>query len=297
MINADFWLPHQLGYGFTPTRRGDTYEAIDPLKLNLSDKKVLITGGARGIGREIALSYAKAGASGIAILDILDCTPAVESDLQQAAVAAGHPGPDVLSLVLDVTDLAAVTRAAQTVRARLGAVDILVNNAGYLDPYTKLGESNPDQWWRSWEVNVRGVYLMTRMFLPLVLQSTDKTIVVISSVGAHHTMLGGSGYETTKLAVLKINNYLMLEYGSQGLLAYAVAPGGVNTEMAKDFPRRDLLTDTPRMVADTITFLTQERREWLAARYIDSRWDMTEMLEKREAIIDKDLLKVKLQVV
>ena len=197
---------------------------------------------------------------------------------------------------MDITDLAAVQRAAAEVKCKFGALDILVNNAGYLDPYAKLSESDPEQWWRSWEVNVKGVYLMTRTFLPLILQSNDKTIIVISSVGAHHTMPGGSGYETTKLAVLKINNYLMAEYGDQELLVYAVAPGGVNTDMAKDFPRRDLLTDTPRMVADTITFLTQERREWLAARYVDSRWDMVEMLERKEEIVEKDLLKVKLQV-
>lgn len=199
-------------------------------------------------------------------------------------------------MIVDITDPVAVATAAEKVRARFGVLDILVNNAGYLDPYTKLGDSKPEQWWRSWEVNVKGVYLMTRAFLPMILQSKDKTAIVISSVGAHHTMAGGSGYETTKLAVLKINNYLMLEYGSEGLLAYAVAPGGVNTDMAKDFPERHLLTDTPRMVADTITFLTQERREWLAARYVDSRWDMSEMLQKKDMIIEKDLLKVKLQV-
>jgi NAD(P)-dependent dehydrogenase (short-subunit alcohol dehydrogenase family) len=262
----------------------------------MSGKKVLVTGGARGIGREIALSYAKAGVSAIAVLDLLDT--GVETDLKQAARIAGHPEPATVQLAVDVTDVSAVTHAAETIKSRFGTLNILVNNAGYLDPYTKLGDSNPEQWWRSWEVNVKGTYLVTRAFLPMVLASTDKTILVISSVGAHHTMEGGSGYETTKLAVLKINNYLMLEYGQQGLLAYAVAPGGVKTDMAAGFPQRflNLLTDTPRMVADTITWLTQERREWLAARYVDSRWDMLEMLEKKDVIIGKDLLKVRMQV-
>jgi NAD(P)-dependent dehydrogenase (short-subunit alcohol dehydrogenase family) len=287
------------GYGFTATRRYDTYDAIDPLKLNLSGKKVLITGGARGIGREIARSYAKAGASAIAILDILDSTATVENDLKQTATVAGYPEPQTIALTVDITDPAAVTRAAESIGSRFGALDILINNAGYLNPYARLGDSDPTEWWRSWEVNVKGPYLVTRAFLPLILQSTDKTVLVISSVGAHHTMPGGSGYETTKLAVLKINNYLMAEYGSPqdgGLLAYAVAPGGVKTDMAKHFERHDLLTDSPRMVADTIVFLTRERREWLAARYVDARWDMMEMLEKRDVIVERDLLKVKLQV-
>lgn len=257
-----------------------------------------MTGAARGIGREIALSYAKAGASAIAILDILDSAP-VLPELLDAAKAAGRSPPDVLNVSVDLTDIAAVQRAAVTVQDRFQTVDILVNNAGYLNPYTPLGESDPDRWWRSWEVNVKGVYLVTRSLLPLVLASRDKTVVVLSSVGALHTMPGGSGYETTKLAVLKINNYLMAEYGQQqGLLVYAVAPGGVKTEMAADFPEEffHLLTDTPRLPADTIVFLTKERREWLAARYVDSRWDMDELLAKRDVIVERDLLKVKLQV-
>lgn len=294
MRQSSYYL---IGYGFTPTQRNDTYAAIDPLILDLSGKKVLITGAARGLGREMALSYAKAGASGIAILDLLDST-SVEKELFEAAKVAGRSQPDIIRLTVDVTNLAAVECAVEKVQSRFGTLDVLVNNAGYLAPYTPLGDSDPDKWWRSWEVNVKGVYLMTRCFLPLILQSQDKTMIVLSSVGAHHTMPGGSGYETTKLAVLKINNYLMAEYGSQGLLAYAVAPGGVKTDMANGFPPQfyHLLTDTPRMVADTITFLTQERREWLAARYVDSRWDMTEFLEKKDAIIKDDLLKVKLRV-
>jgi NAD(P)-dependent dehydrogenase (short-subunit alcohol dehydrogenase family) len=167
-----------------------------------------------------------------------------------------------------------------------------------MHPYSNIGDTDPDRWWRAWEVNVKGTYLMTRTFLPMILASKDRTIIVMSSIGALHTLPGGSGYETTKLAVLKLNNYLMAEYGSQGLLAYGVAPGGIHTDMAVDFPAHlyDLLTDTPQMVADTITFLTKERREWLAARYVDSRWDMTQMLERQGEIIEKDLLKVKLQV-
>ncbi|KAF2429040.1 short chain dehydrogenase reductase [Tothia fuscella] len=285
------------GYGFTPTTHNDTYAAIDPERLNLSGKKVLITGAARGIGREIALSYAKAGASAIGILDLLDSTP-VEKELLEAAKAAGRPTPDVASLRVDVTSATSVARAVQILRSKFGSLDVLITNAGYLTPYTSLGDSDPDKWWRSWEVNVKGVYLMTRYFLPLVLKSQDKTIIVLSSVGAHHTMPGVSAYETTKLAVLKINNYLNTEYGSQGLLAYAVAPGGVRTDMANGFPSEfhHLLSDTPQMVADTMTFLTQTRLEWLAGRYVDSRWDMPELLGKKDSIIKGNLLTIQMRV-
>ena len=263
----------------------------------MSGKNVLITGAARGLGREIALSYAEAGASGIALLDLLDCS-AVEPALLKAAKTSGRSPPNVIRLQLDITKLAEVEGAVQTVKTKFGTLDILINNAGYLNPYTPLGDSDPELWWRAWEVNVKGVYLMTRCFLPLVLDSRDKTIVVMSSVGAHHTIPGGSSYETTKLAVLKVNNYLMEEYGSRGLLVYAVAPGGVNTDMANGFPAESmhLLTDTPRLVADTMTFLTAERREWLAARYVDSRWDMSELVARKEDVVKNNLLKVQMRV-
>lgn len=263
-----------------------------------SGKNVLITGASRGLGREMVLSYAKGGASGIAILDILDSTN-VEKDILETAIEAGRSLPKVVCLKVDITDAASVESALETVASEFGSLDILVNNAGYGSRYVPVTESDPEKWWRNFEVNVKGVYLMVRSFLPLVLKGQDKTIIVLSSIGAHHVVAGGSGYEPTKLTVLKFNEYLMAEYGSQGLLVYAIAPGGVLTDMSSDaFPAHlhHLLPDTPRLVADTLTFLTRERRGWLASRYVDSKWDMEEFLAKKDVIIKEDLLKVRLRV-
>ncbi|MCJ1472172.1 hypothetical protein MMC13_000819 [Lambiella insularis] len=283
------------GFGFVPTRRTDTYPAIDPLKADLTGRNVLITGAARGLGKAMATSYAKAGASGIAILDVLDPS-AAERDLLEAAKAAGRRTPKILSLVADVTDRSSVAAAVKTVQAEFDVLDILINNAGYVGAYDPLGDSDPDKWWRVWEVNVKGPYLMTRGFLALLLKSRDKTAIVISSIGAHVVVPGGSAYETTKYTVLRINHYLTDEYGSKGLLAYAVAPGGVKTEMTTGFAFQDRLTDTPEMVADTLVFLTKERREWLARRYVDARWDMEELVKRKEEITERNLLTVRMAV-
>ena len=222
----------------------------------------------------------------------------IDQEIVDAATGAGRVRPDVIKMKCDITELGEVKDLAQTIRRKWGSLDVVINNAGYLAPYESLGDSDPEKWWRNFEVNVKGVYMITKLLLPLVLESEDKTLIVMSSVGALHTLPGGSGYETTKLAVLKINDYLMAEYGSQGLLAYAVAPGGVKTVMAQGFPDelQHWLSDTPQLVADTITFLTRERRTWLAARYVDSRWDMMEMLKRKEEIVERDLLKVKLRI-
>lgn len=243
------------------------------------------------------MSFAKSGASGIALLDLLDVATTA-GDVVEAAKEAGRPPPEVIQLTTDLTQFALVQQAVDLVASKWDTVDILINNAGYLAPYESLGSSEPEKWWRNFEVNVKGVYLMTRTFLPLLVKSKDKTILVLSSVGAHHTLPGGSGYETSKLAVLKLNSYLMAEYGHEGLLAYAVVPGGVKTDMISGFPQQfhHLLSDTPRMVADTIVFLTKERRQWLAARYVDSRWDMPELLAKKDEIVERDLLKIGLRI-
>ncbi|KAJ9602580.1 hypothetical protein H2200_012773 [Cladophialophora chaetospira] len=283
------------GHGFVPTQRNDTYPFIDPLKSNFADQNVLITGSARGLGKQMALSYAKAGASGIALLDILDAEP-VRSEILEAAKTAGHPEPKFISVKVDVTSEQSVTEAFKTVSAKFDSLDFVINNAGTLAGYIPLVKSEPSKWWRDWEVNVKGPYLISRAFMPLVLKGKQKTFVVVSSVGAHFTLPGGSAYESSKLAVLKLNYYLNVEHESDGVLAYAIAPGGVFTAMASTFPveLHDRLTDTPYMVADTLVFLTRERREWLANRYIDSRWDMEELMAKKEEIVQKDLLKVRM---
>ncbi len=129
----------------------------------------------------------------------------------------------------------------------MGKVDILINNAGYLEQLAHIDSSDPEGWWKTWEVNVKGVYLMTKFFLPLLLKSDLKTVVVVSSVGAHITMPGMSAYQTTKLAVLRLNDFLMAEYGEKGLLAFGVHPG---VSCLTQFEQRSvvmcMLTDTGR---------------------------------------------------
>lgn len=85
--------------------------------------------------------------------------------------------------------------------------------------------------------NVRGPYLVTRSFLPLLLKDGDKQIINLSSIGAHRTRTGMSGYQPSKLAIIRFSEFINAEYGEQGVLSYAVHPGGVMTEMARAMPR------------------------------------------------------------
>ena len=256
-------LTSPLGYDFVPTRRHDTYAQIDPLKADLSGKVVVITGASKGIGKATAISYAKAGASGIAILARSDLT-SLEGELLEAAKQAGRAQPKIVRLTADITNRNEVEQAASEVAATFGQVDILINNAGTLEGFVPLAESDPDAWWWTFEVNVKGVYLTTRSFLPLVLKSQAKTVILISSIGAHLVAPGASSYQMTKLAILRLGSFLMVDYGQQGLLAYSIHPGGVPTELGLNMPKHmhAVLGDKAELAADALVFLTKERQEW-----------------------------------
>jgi NAD(P)-dependent dehydrogenase (short-subunit alcohol dehydrogenase family) len=88
-------------------------------------------------------------------------------------------------LKLDVTDRDEVDAAVKAVSAAFGGrLDVLVNNAGYLSAFAGIPDSDPDEWWRDWEVNVKGLYLVTHAFWLLLLKSNLKLIINMASIGA-----------------------------------------------------------------------------------------------------------------
>ncbi|MCJ1318032.1 hypothetical protein MMC15_003359 [Xylographa vitiligo] len=290
--------PDPTGRGFTPTNHHDTYPYISPTALSLHGRHVFITGASKGIGRATAISYARAGVSALA-LSARSSLSSVETDVASAAKAAGHSPPKVFTYEMDVTSRESIESVATHAAHDLGRrLDILINNAGYLEIFTPIVDSDPDEWWKTWTVNMRGPYLVTRAFLPLMLMGGDKTIVNLSSVGAHGKRPGASGYQTSKLAVCRFTEFIGAEYGAEGVLAFAVHPGGVMTELSANMPKHThgILIDTLEMAGDTIAFLTGEKRMWLAGRYISCNWDMEEFLKMEKDIVGKDLLKFRMAV-
>ncbi|GAB7349633.1 hypothetical protein MBLNU459_g0313t3 [Dothideomycetes sp. NU459] len=286
------------GLNFTATIHKDTYPYISHTGANLSGKSVFITGASRGIGKETALSFAKAGASKIA-LGARSSLSALETELQEEAKKAGHAAPKVLSVKLDVTSAKSVEDAAKQVQGAFGGLDILMNNAGYLESLKPITEGDPDDWWKTYEINIKGPYLCTRSFLPLLLNTKGglKTIVNTSSIGAHVISPGLSGYQSTKLALLRVAEFTQEEYKDQGILCYCIHPGGVKTDLATALPQQAIdewLIDEPQLAADTVVWLTKERREWLGGRYVSVTWDMEELLGKKDEIVKGDLLKVRM---
>ncbi|KAJ9149038.1 Short chain dehydrogenase family protein [Pleurostoma richardsiae] len=297
MSQKDFtsWM---LVNDFVGKQYHDTYPAISPTSANLSGTSVLITGASKGCGRVAASRFAMAGASRIAVA-ARSSLSAVEEEVKKAAAAAGHPAPQVLALQLDVTSEESVAAAREAVEAAFGgSLDMLVNNAGYLEEWKAVGESDPAEWWRSWEVNVKGTYLMCRHFMPLVLASKGKTIVNLTSAGAHNTNHGASAYQGSKFAICRFTQFLDAEYRSQGLVAVVAHPGGVRTELALNMPEfmHAILVDEPELAGDTFVWLARERREWLAGRFISCTWDVEELEGKKGEIVERDLLKFRMAV-
>lgn len=184
-MQPDDILSDPIAMHFTHTTHHDTYPYISPTdpSVDLSGKYYLVSGASKGIGRSIVISLAEAGASGIACLARGSVSTTVDAALA-AAKSANRPTPKIIELAADVADRSAVEEAAATVEREFGRLDVLVNNAGYVEKYLPPLESDPDDWWRSWEVNVKGVYLMDRAFIPLLLRGGDKTIVTVTSAGA-----------------------------------------------------------------------------------------------------------------
>ena len=263
-------------------------------------KHVFVTGASRGIGKAMAIAFAKAGAAVVGIAarsDLLE----VKAEIEEAATSAGRAVPRVITATIDVLSRESLQQAVKEITPQFdNKLDILVNNAGYMETWKLVMDADPEDWWHSWEVNIKGQFLVCHAMLPLLLasESSLKTLVNISSIGAQMCSPGASAYQTARFAILRLTEILNAEYAENGLIAYCMHPGAVKTALAWKMPERvrGNLTDTPELMASTIVFLTQRRREWLRGRYISCTWDMPEMFAKEKEIVEHDMLKMRMVV-
>jgi NAD(P)-dependent dehydrogenase (short-subunit alcohol dehydrogenase family) len=216
----------------------DTYPEIDSsTQSNHTGHTIFITGASKGIGRATAISYVKAGASQIAIAARSDLSD-VEADMLRAAKEAGKPEPKVLKIKLDVQNRQSVVEAGNVVRKEFGRLDVVINNAGYLSEYIKFLEADEEAFWRTWEINLRGIYWVTKELLPLLIETSSglQTIVNVSSTGALNLADGGGAYQASKFAVLRFTEFTCVDYADKGIVAFSVHPGGIPTELSLNMP-------------------------------------------------------------
>ncbi|KAH9042871.1 NAD-P-binding protein [Lactarius hengduanensis] len=259
------------------TNHRDVYSTIDPKEAFANQtyrgKVVLITGASRGIGQETAITYAMAGAN-VTIVgrsqETLDKTAAV--------IHARVSGAQILGIPTDVRDPKATEAAVEATLERFGRLDVLIANAGTLSDFNKkLGDKDPDRWWNTFEVNVRGVYNIVRASLS-ALEKTSGRIVVISSGSAQHRIPHTSDYATSKHALNRLVEFIALEYPK--LTVFSLHPGSIKTQMTEEagvpFPD-DFPFDTLQLPAATMLYLTSGRVDWLNGKYLAVNWDISEI--------------------
>lgn len=191
--------------------------------MGMTGKTVMITGASRGIGAAAARSFAEAGANVVLL---------ARSEAEITALAA-EIGTNALAIRCDVADFAAVSGAvAQTVE-RFGAVDVYIGNAGMIDPIGDLASADVDEWSRSIDVNLKGVFYGMRAVMPLMAAAGAGTIITISSGAARHALEGWSAYCTGKAGAAMLLRCADQEARDKGLRIMGLSPGTVATEMQK----------------------------------------------------------------
>jgi NAD(P)-dependent dehydrogenase (short-subunit alcohol dehydrogenase family) len=276
------------------------YSDIDPktaLKGSASGKTVFLSGASRGIGRATAVAFAQAGAGAVYIT--ARSKEALEETRTQ--IIAANPETQCAYMVCDVTDAGHVQAAIEDCVRQFGSLDVADANAGYLDNWTKIGESDIESWWRSWEVNLKGAYYVARYAIPHLIESARKHaakgltgghLILLSSVGAQLLMPGASDYQTSKHAVNRLCEFINVDHGEDGIKCFAVHPGGVPTALAKNMPEaiHSYLVDEPELAAGFIVWLCSGKADWATGRYLSSNWDVHELLHMKDQIIKDDLL-------
>ena len=156
--------------------------------------------------------------------------------LADALEGAGWEVERGSSALADVTDVVSVRRWVEDVLDRRGRIDLLVNNAGVVDTELPLEESDPEDWWRTVEVNVRGPYLMTREVLPRMLEQGAGRIINLNSGAGTKPSPVSTAYNVSKSALGRITGSTHLSGQGRGVLAFDLAPGVVRTDMTLSMP-------------------------------------------------------------
>ncbi|MCD2177018.1 SDR family NAD(P)-dependent oxidoreductase [Rhizobium sp. C1] len=192
----------------------------------LADTVAVVTGGGRGIGREIALQQAREGAK-VAVIS----RTAREIDETVSMIEA--EGGRAIALTADVSDYAAVENVFATIADQLGPVDLLVNNHGSFQAFGPIWECDPETWWKDVEINLRGSFHTCRAASPVMLSRGKGRIVNLVGGGTGNSFPHGSGYASSKAAIMRMTECLNDTTVDSNVRAFAVDPGLVRTAMTE----------------------------------------------------------------
>ena len=238
--------------------------------MRLKDKVALITGGARGIGRAIALTFAREGAD-IAVADVnLEIA-------QQTVLEIQDLGRKAMALEMDVTNYEKVEEGVNKILDKMGKVDILVNNAGITKDNLLLRMSQAD-WDAVINVNLKGTFnCIKAVTKPMIKQRSGRIISIASIIG----LMGNPGqanYAASKAGIIALTKTVAKELASRNVNANAVAPGFIQTEMTAKLSeevKKKMLEaiplaklGTPQDVANICLFLASDEASYITGQVI-----------------------------
>jgi 3-oxoacyl-[acyl-carrier protein] reductase len=226
-------------------------------------KAALVTGAARGIGREVSLHLAARGARVIAADLRFD---------EDADAAAGRGGPDIRRVTMDVSDDASVEGAVRELLNDYGTIPLLVNNAGIARDNLLL-RMKKEEWDAVVATNLTGTYRLCRALIPTMVRARYGRIVNVSSVVARLGNAGQANYAAAKAGIEGLSRTLAREFASRNITVNCVAPGFIDTAMTRGLGEdaRTRLLDlvpmkrlgTPEDVAAGVLFLLSDSASYV----------------------------------
>lgn len=239
------------------------------MDLELKGKVIVITGAARGIGRAIALAFAKEGAK-VMINDVADGTP-VEQEIKNI-------GQEAAFIKANIASLEEAEQLFNKTVERFGRIDVLINNAGITRDALihKMTESN---WNDVIDVNLKGTFNCCKAAVKFMMEQKYGRIISISSVVGQRGNIGQANYAASKAGIIGLTKTLALEFARYGdITVNAIAPGFVDTEMVRSVPEKimERIIESipfhrlaqPEEIADLALFLASDKAKYITGQII-----------------------------
>lgn len=231
----------------------------------MEGKVAIVTGGARGIGKQIVDTFVKEGAKKVISVDM----------------AMGQSESEcVKDVVLNVTDRESISRFVEEIKDEFGQVDVLVNNAG-ITRDALVNKLEEDDWNLVIDVNLKGVFNLTQAIVPMMLEKGKGSIVNISSVVGVYGNIGQTNYAATKAGVIGMSYTWAKEFTRKGaaIRTNVIAPGYIQTEMMETVPEKVLQPirqktplqrlGTPQEIANAVLFLASDESSFVNGHVLE----------------------------
>lgn len=234
----------------------------------LTERSALVTGASRGIGRAVALAFAKEGAN---VAVTARSTDALDDLVREIA----ENGGSALAVAADLAQEDEIAPIAEAARERFGSVDILVNNAGIIHPPIDLVDFDAGLWRQVIDVNLIAVALLTKAVLPGMIANSRGKIINLASIGGRQGAKGRSAYRVTKAALISLTESVAAEVKPHGIDVNCICPGGVDTEGYREAFNHRGREQNPRLmdpaeIAELAVFLASAASSAVTGTAIDA---------------------------